>query len=218
MILKSGRTRGINNPPPTGRPWFLTNSMMKSSFVITSFSGILAANNQAPNGDFYIAPSSHTSGVIHVLVSAPGLTAAPGIADLVIHMLADQGMVTEEKKVFCKNRNGWSRFEPAPSLERYRMVSSNPKYGHVICRCEQVTEAEILEAILRGADTMDGVKHLTRAGMGRCQGGFCGPSDLNHLAGQLNIPPTQVTKKGKGSQQIVGFTKQAAALIENAKC
>jgi glycerol-3-phosphate dehydrogenase len=91
------------------------------------------------------------------------------------------------------------------------MVSQNSKYGHVVCRCEEVTEAEILEAIRRGADTLDGVKHLTRAGMGRCQGGFCGVRVLNHLARRLGISPTQVTKKGKGSHQIVGFTKEPAS-------
>jgi glycerol-3-phosphate dehydrogenase len=176
--------------------------------VITGFSGTLQTNNKAANGDFFVGSSIQTPGVIHVLVGAPGLTAAPGIADLVIKMLTDLGMQSEEKKDFQKNRIGWLRFEPASLDEKQDMVSSNSKYGNIVCRCEHVTEAEILEAIHRGADTMDGVKHLTRAGMGRCQGGFCGIRVLNHLAGQLGISPTQVTKKGKGSHQIVGFTKQ----------
>jgi glycerol-3-phosphate dehydrogenase len=180
--------------------------------VITSFSGILATNNRAPNGDFYIGPSEHAPGVIHILVGAPGLTAAPGIADLVIRLLRDQGMTKEEKKSFQKKRVGWSRFEPAPLTEKQRIVVQNPKYGHVLCRCEQVTEAEIVQAIRRGADSMDGVKHLTRAGMGRCQGSFCGPSVLNCLARELGIAPTWVTKKGVGSHQIVGYTKGALTL------
>lgn len=79
------------------------------------------------------------------------------------------------------------------------MIASNRKFGHVVCRCEHVTEAEILEAIKRGADSMDAVKHLTRAGMGRCQGGFCGNFVLNHLSRVLGIPPAQVTKKGDDS-------------------
>jgi len=178
--------------------------------VITGFSGILQSNNKAANGDFFVGPSTRTPGVIHVLVGAPGLTAAPGIADLVIKMLTDLGLQAEEKKDFQRNRMGWLRFEPASLDEKQAMVSSNSKYGHIVCRCEKVTEAEILEAIRRGADTMDGVKHLTRAGMGRCQGGFCGIRVLNHLAGQLGIRPTQVTKKGEGSHQIVGFTKEPA--------
>ncbi len=145
--------------------------------------------------------------MIHVLVGAPGLTAAPGIADLVIKILTDLGMQDRGEKGFQKNRMGWPRFEPASLDEKQDMVSSNSKYGHVVCRCEQVTEAEILEAIRRGADTLDGVKHLTRAGMGRCQGGFCGIRVLNHLAGQLGISPTQVTKRGKGLIRLWGSRK-----------
>jgi len=179
--------------------------------VITGFSGILQTNNKAANGDFFVGSSIQTPGVIHVLVGAPGLTAAPGIADLVIKMLTDLGLQAEEKKDFQKKRMGWLRFEPASLDEKQDMVSSNSKYGNIVCRCEHVTEAEILEAIHRGADTMDGVKHLTRAGTGRCQGGFCGIRVLNHLARQLGISPTQVTKKGEGSHQIVGFTKQQAS-------
>ena len=79
------------------------------------------------------------------------------------------------------------------------MIASNRKFGHVVCRCEHVTEAEILEAVHRGADSMDAVKHLTRAGMGRCQGGFCGNFVLNHLSKALGVPPAQVTKKGNDS-------------------
>jgi glycerol-3-phosphate dehydrogenase len=179
--------------------------------VITAFSGILQTNSKAAGGDFFVGPSIQAPGVIHVLVGAPGLTAAPGIADLVIKTLADLGMRTEEKREFQRHRVGWPRFEPASLDEKHDMVSSNSKYGHMVCRCEKVTEAEILEAIRRGADTLDGVKHLTRAGMGRCQGGFCGIGVLNHLAGQLGISPTQVTKRGKGSHQIVGVTKEPAS-------
>jgi len=178
--------------------------------VINSFSGILPSNNRAPNGDFYIAPSEQAPGVIHVLVGAPGLTAAPGIADLVVRLLRDQGMMKEEKKSFQKTRAGWPRFESATLPEKLRIVGQNPKYGHVLCRCEQVTEAEILEAIRRGADTMDGVKHLTRAGMGRCQGSFCSIPVLNALVKELGVAPTWVTKNGAGSHQIVGYTKEAA--------
>jgi glycerol-3-phosphate dehydrogenase len=179
--------------------------------VITGFSGILQSNSKAPDGDFFIGPSPRSPGVIHVLAGAPGLTAAPGIAELVIKTLLELGMKTGEKKEFQKNRTGWPRFEPASLDEKEQMVSSDSRYGRIVCRCEQVTEAEILEAIRRGAHTMDGVKHLTRAGMGRCQGGFCGIRVLNHLAGQLRMSPTQVTKKGHGSYQISGFTKQTAS-------
>ena len=83
------------------------------------------------------------------------------------------------------------------------MIAENPKHGHILCRCEQVTEAEIREAIGKGASTMDAVKHLTRAGMGRCQGGFCATFVLEQLVKELGVAPTQVTKYGPGSQQIL---------------
>ncbi|GAF84445.1 unnamed protein product, partial [marine sediment metagenome] len=101
------------------------------------------------------------------------------------------------------------RFETAPTAKKQQMIDTDPKYGHVLCRCEQVTEAEILQSIRRGAHTMDSVKHLTRAGMGRCQGGFCAPFVLKQLANELGIPPTRVTKNGPGSHQIVKMTKAA---------
>ena len=122
---------------------------------------------------------------------------------LVVKLLLDAGMETDEKRVFQKKRRGWPRFEGASFAEKLEMIASNPKYGHVFCRCEQVTEAEILEAMGRGAVTLDAIKHLTRAGMGRCQGGFCGMSVLKVLAQHLGVPLTEVTKNGEGSHQVI---------------
>jgi glycerol-3-phosphate dehydrogenase len=171
--------------------------------VITSFAGIRSDNTKAAvTGDFYIAPSERAPGVIHAVIGSPGLTAAPAIAEMMINLLSDSGMVMEEKDDFRKERAGWSRFEKASMDQRSALVDHDSKYGKIICRCEEVTEAEILEAIRRGADTMDGVKHLTRAGMGRCQGGFCGVNVLKYLSKRLGIPPTEVTKKGEGSYQV----------------
>jgi glycerol-3-phosphate dehydrogenase len=176
--------------------------------VITSFAGIRSENTKAKAGDFYISQSEHAPGVIHAVVGSPGLTAAPAIAEFVVKLLSDAGLVMQEKREFQKERIGWSRFETASPFERLKMIASNPKFGHIVCRCEQVTEAEILEAIRRGANSMDAIKHVTRAGMGRCQGGFCGITVLNHLSGQLGISPAQVTKKGEGSHQVTGFCKE----------
>ncbi|MBT8369483.1 MAG: FAD-dependent oxidoreductase [Deltaproteobacteria bacterium] len=175
--------------------------------VITSFAGILANSNMTRDGDFFISPSEHAPGVVHVMVGAPGLSAAPAIADYVIQLLGDSGWQTEEKSDFNPQRPGWPRFESAPMTTKRQMIDADPKYGHVLCRCEHVTEAEVLHSIRRGARTMDAVKHLTRAGMGRCQGGFCAPFVLKHLADELGIPPTRVTKNGPGSHQIVKMTK-----------
>jgi len=177
--------------------------------VITSFTGILANSNMTRNGDFFIEPSERSPGVMHVIVGAPGLSAAPAIAEYVVQLLGDAGWRAEEKAGFNPRRRAWPRFETASIAQKKQMINTDPKYGHVLCRCEQVTEAEILQSIHRGARTMDAVKHLTRAGMGRCQGGFCGPFVLKQLADELGIPPTRVTKNGPGSHQIVKMTKAA---------
>jgi glycerol-3-phosphate dehydrogenase len=175
--------------------------------IITSFAGILAQPDMTPDGDFYIAASEHAPRVIHVVVGAPGLSAAPAVAEYVIQLLADAGMPVEEQTGFNPKRGGWPAFESASIPKKQQMIAENSKYGHIICRCEQVTEAETGASIRRGAHTMDAVKHLTRAGTGRCQGGFCGPFILKCLADELGIEPTQVTKSGPGSHQIVKMTR-----------
>ncbi len=172
--------------------------------VITAFAGIRSENNIAVGGDFYINHSEKAPGVIHAAIGSPGLTAAPAIAEHLISLLAAAGLKLEERKSFNPYRIGWRRFETASAAEKADLIASNPKYGHLVCRCEQVTEAEVLEAIYRGADTMDAVKHITRAGMGRCQGGFCGIPVLKYLAQVLGVGPHEVTKKGCGSNQIAG--------------
>jgi glycerol-3-phosphate dehydrogenase len=175
--------------------------------IITSFAGIIAANTMTKDNDFYIAPSEHAPGVIHAIAGAPGLTGAPAIAELVVEILSHAGLVMEEKKAFQAKRSGWPRFATADLREQQEIMATNRKYGHIVCRCERVSEAEIVEAIDRGANTLDAVKHLTRAGMGRCQGGFCGPRVLGLLSEDLGVPATQVTKKGAGSFVIAGSRK-----------
>jgi glycerol-3-phosphate dehydrogenase len=126
------------------------------------------------------------------------LTAAPAIAEYIRNLLADAGFVLAEKEDFIRQRTGWKRFAETSHSERESLIAADSKYGHIVCRCEQVSEAEILEAIRRGADTIDAVKHLTRAGMGRCQGGFCRLQVMNYLVESLGVSPCQVTKKGNG--------------------
>ena len=98
--------------------------------------------------------------------------------------------------------------------ERKALIRENPEYGQVVCRCEKITAAEIRQAIERGADTMDGVKHLTRAGMGRCQGGFCGPTVLNLLSRQTGAAPNAVTKKGPGSGMLAESAEGGCAATD----
>ncbi len=178
--------------------------------IITSFAGILAGNTMTEKNDFYIAPSEHAPGVIHVIAGAPGLTGAPGIAELVIKILFNEGLEMEEKRVFQEKRRAWPRFATEGLQKQDEIIASNPKFGHIICRCERVSEAEVLEAVRRGAHTLDAVKHVTRAGMGRCQSGFCGPTVLGLLSRELRIPVGEVTKKGDGSFLVLGERRISA--------
>ena len=94
--------------------------------------------------------------------------------------------------------------------QRQAYIEQNPAYGHIVCRCEEISEGEIVEAIRRtpGARSLDGVKRRTRAGMGRCQGGFCGPRVMEILSRELGMAPAEVTKSGGGSHLLVGKTKE----------
>ena len=91
-------------------------------------------------------------------------------------------------------------------------IALDPACGHLICRCEQVSEAEIIEAVRKGARSIEGVKQITRAGMGRCQGGFCGPWILKIIARELGLPPETVKRKGKGSEEVIRFDQIGASL------
>lgn len=94
--------------------------------------------------------------------------------------------------------------------EKNEMIKKNPQYGNIVCRCEMVTEGEIVDAINRpiGARSLDGVKRRTRQGMGRCQAGFCTPRTMEILSRELGIPMTEITKKGEGSNMLVGKIKE----------
>ncbi len=94
---------------------------------------------------------------------------------------------------------------------RAELIRQNPAYGQIICRCETVTEGEIIDAIRRtpGARSLDGVKRRTRAGMGRCQAGFCSPRVMEILARELGVPQSEITKSGGASKIIVGTNKDS---------
>ena len=96
-----------------------------------------------------------------------------------------------------------------PSEEREKLIRNNPEYGRIICRCETITEGEIIDAIRRplGAKSLDGVKRRTRAGMGRCQGGFCSPRVMDILSRELGVPLESITKSGGDSKILTGRTK-----------
>ena len=175
--------------------------------VITSFAGVRAVSdykNDAGVADFKIGFSS-VSGLYNVVgICSPGLSAAPAIGEYVASELVAKGLVGKKKANFKSKRNV-VRFMELSDEEKLAAIKRNPLYARVICRCESVTEGEIVDCIHRpcGAVDMDGVKRRVRAGMGRCQSGFCGPRVMEILSRELKIPYTAVTKFGKGSWMTV---------------
>jgi len=174
--------------------------------MITAFAGSRAATYTE---DFHIAPSRKVKGLIHVAgIQSPGTAAAPAIGEMVLEILRKEGLHLMDKPDFNPIRKAPPSFHALANEEREELIAEDPKYGHVVCRCEHVTEGEILEAIRRGATTMDGIKFRTRAGMGRCQGGFCTPHVIKILARELQIPVEHVTKRGRGTELLPYKIKQ----------
>jgi glycerol-3-phosphate dehydrogenase len=161
-----------------------------------------------PEG-YEIALSKKTFGYLSVTgVRSSGVTGSQGIAKYAVRRLleAEVPFALERKKDFRSRRKGIARFAGAGEERRKEMAAADPNYGNVVCRCETVTEAEILEAIRRpvGARTIDAVKRRVRPGMGRCQGGFCGPRVLEILARELGVPIDEVRLNLLGSNMLAG--------------
>ncbi len=177
--------------------------------TITTFSGIRAHET---NGDFVIGPVEGAPMAFEALgIESPGLSAAPAIGKMLCgQVVSALGLTMNEAYQPAHPRP--KSFHAMNQSERAQAVLTNPENGSLVCRCEQVTEAEIREAIRRpvGARTIDGVKRRTRAGMGRCQGGFCSPRVLSILSEELGIPYTQVTKCGGESRLLTGTIAEAA--------
>lgn len=179
------------------------------SEVITSFAGLRA--KVADGDDFIIGPSRKNNHFINVAgIDSPGLTSAPAIAEYVINILSSLGMELKEKENFNPVRKRPKRFTEMREVEINKKIRTNPAYGRIICRCEKVSEGEIIDCIRStiGARTVDGVKRRVRAGMGRCQGGFCVPRVVEILSRELQIPMETVTKSGGNSRILMGITKQ----------
>lgn len=175
---------------------------------ITSFCGLRAAGD---TGDFIIRPAR--AGFINVAgIESPGLTASPAIAKMVCLLLQEEGLALKAKDHYCPNRPAAHAFREGTLEQKNEMIRKDPAYGRIVCRCEGVTEGEILAAIRTNPRPLDldGVKRRTRAQMGRCQGGFCSPHIMRLLAEELGIPLEQVTKSGGKSNLIVGKIKEAA--------
>ena len=174
--------------------------------VITSFAGLRA---HCTRDDFIIEPSEKNSRFINVAgIESPGLSSAPAIAEYVRDIILKSASF-EEKADFNPVREEPVRFRHMTNEERKALIEKNPVYGQIICRCETITEGEILDAIHApaGARDVDGVKRRTRAGMGRCQGGFCGSKVVEILARELGVEINEITKFGGNSKILYERTK-----------
>lgn len=174
--------------------------------AITSFAGMRA---HPVTDDFIIGFSEKNDRFLNVAgIESPGLSAAPAIAEMVRDLLTEKAALSEKAQYKTK-RTPPVRFRHMTKSEREALIAKNKAYGRVICRCETITEGEILDAIHApaGARDVDGVKRRTRAGMGRCQGGFCGSKVVEILARELNVPMNEITKFGGASKILFDKTK-----------
>ena len=175
--------------------------------IITSFTGLRAHWTEH---EFIIKEVDGAPGFIDVAgIESPGLSSSPAIGEYVAELV--QGIYPMEKKAdFKAERKGIPNVAEASFAERQELIKKNPAYANVVCRCEVVTEGEIMDAIHRplGATTLDGIKRRTRAGMGRCQSGFCAPKTVEILARELGKDVSEITKSGEGSNYLTGYNKE----------
>lgn len=172
--------------------------------VITSFSGVRSCEAR---GDFIIEASKTVPGLIHAAaIDSPGLTCSAAIAEYITDILSAHGLSLINKENWIRTRKAPNTFQNLSEDEKDAYIKANPAYGKIVCRCETISEGEILEAILTnpGARDIDGVKRRTRSGMGRCQGGFCGPHVMELISRTLHIPFEEVTKSGGDSSMVLG--------------
>lgn len=175
--------------------------------AITSFTGLRA---HPAGDDFILGPSSVDPRFVHASgIESPGLSASPAIAQYLAGVVCSICGEPAENPAYCGTRPAPFTFRHATDEERDEAIKKDPAYGRIVCRCESVTEGEILDAIRApaGARDVDGVKRRTRAGMGRCQGGFCGSKVVELLAKELNCNTNEITKFGSGSNILFDRTK-----------
>ncbi len=174
---------------------------------IAEFAGLRAA---AAGEDFIIGPTA-AAGFINVAgIQSPGLTAAPAIARRVAEILRGEGLALQEKDDFVAQLPPPVRFAALSTEEQMTLAASNPRFARIACRCELVTEGEVVEAIRQGARTLDGIKFRTRAGMGRCQGGFCAARCMELIARERGLPLTAITKRGGNTWLLLNRAQDAA--------
>jgi glycerol-3-phosphate dehydrogenase len=189
-----------------------TTSGLSPGQIITYFAGVRAPTYEE---DFVVCKGFRTVNLVHAAgIQSPGLTAAPAIAldvaRFVKELLESSGRPVEINRYFNPLRRPIPHTALMEREERRALIKENPDYGIILCRCEEVSRGEILDSLRRPipCDTLDGVKRRVRPGMGRCQGGFCGPVILKLIAGEKGIPLEAVTKDGPGSGVLWGPAKK----------
>lgn len=173
-------------------------SAVKTSDMITTFCGLRAVGS---TGDFIInSPVRHYINV--AAIESPGLTSSPAIAKYVCKMLQNDGILSSVNECFSPFRRPLNWFKELDTDQKNEVIKAHPEFGRIICRCETVSEGEILYAMEQNPKPtdLDGVKRRTRAQMGRCQGGFCSPYILRIISEKLGINPGSVTKRGGDSR------------------
>lgn len=184
--------------------------------VIRSFAGLRPSSDLH---DFIIEEAADVAGFIDVAgIESPGLASAPAIAKEVVQILSSR-IELKEKDNFNPRRYGYTTFAKLSLDEKKALIEKDPKYGQIICRCETVTEGEIVDCIRRnaGATTIKGVKKRVRPGMGRCQGGFCEPLVLEILARELGKDPMEIDYDSIGSNILIEETKISQEELEALK-
>lgn len=177
---------------------------------IRNFAGVRANSDHE---DFILEESAQAPGLIHVAgIRSPGLSAAPAIGLEAVELLRQAGLALTEKENVVDSRRR-IRFHELPDEEKNALIAKDPRYGRIICRCETVTEGEIVAALHTPIPpvSVNGVKRRVGAGMGRCQGGFCGPRVQEIIARELGMDPTQVLMDWEGTWVLCGETKGGAA-------
>ncbi len=188
---------------------YKTSKKIPFNSVITSFSGLRATST---TGDFIIEESKEVENFINVAgIESPGLSAAPAIAEYVVEILNKKVEGLVKKESFNPIRRKVIRFIELSDIEKAEVIKKDPRYGRIICRCESITEGEIVDAISRkvGATTLDGIKRRARPGMGICQGGFCGPRIVEILAREQKVDELKILKSNKDTYVLVGKTKES---------
>ena len=180
--------------------------------VITSYAGLRPKTVSSAVGgfnDFTIEELPQLPGVMHLVgIESPGLTAAPAIA-LDIAKWVGSHLPLQANEKFHPERKAPVIFNELPPEDQANLVDTDPDYGQIICRCENITRKEILDAIHNplGAQTIGAIKYRSRATMGRCQGGFCGPNIEKIIEEEMGVQPTEMSLKGEGSWLFTGSTK-----------